>query len=41
MDLPTWIKTEIYNDVINLREKVSSLQQEGNIIITKEKHIFK
>lgn len=40
MDLPTWIRTEIYNDVISLREKVNSLQQEGNIIITKEKAYF-
>lgn len=40
MNLPTWIRTEIYNDVINLREKVSLLQQEGNIIITKEKAYF-
>lgn len=40
MSLPTWIKTEIYNDVINLQEKLNVHNQEGIIVISKEKAYF-
>jgi len=40
MDLSTWIKLDLYNDVINLREKAGLLNQEGQIVITKEKAYF-
>jgi hypothetical protein len=40
MSLPTWIRTELYNDVVNLQAKIRNLNQEGNIVITKDKAYF-
>jgi hypothetical protein len=38
--LPDWIKTEVYNKVIELRENMISQQQEGFVIISKEQAYF-
>ena len=38
--LPDWIKTEVYNKVIELRENMISQQQEGFVVISKEQAYF-
>ena len=40
MSLPTWIRTDIYNDVINLQEKLNVQNQEEIIMIAREKAYF-
>ena len=38
--LPDWIKTDVYNAVIELQEQMASREQEGVIIISKEQAYF-
>ena len=38
--LPDWIKTEIHNRVIELQKSMISQQQEGFIVISKERAYF-
>ena len=38
--LPDWIKTDVYNKVIELQELMMINQQEGYIVISKEQAYF-
>ena len=38
--LPDWVKTEVYNKVIELREAMISREQDGIIVISREQAYF-
>ena len=38
--LPDWVKTEVYNKVIELQESMISRKQDGIIIISREQAYF-
>lgn len=38
--LPDWIKTEVYNKVIEIQELMVSREQDGIIIISREQAYF-
>ena len=39
--LPTWVKTKVYNNVVELEKQVHSCKQKGVIVISRNRTYFK